>query len=103
MNNRHKHTPFHFHEKLLQQQFNWIIYHPPSEQVLKLVGPVLISQALDDAKQNVQKRIDYINAEVKRQEARFKELERKQDAQRETIQKLQQTLQQKMQALQKPK
>ncbi|OQR79137.1 prefoldin subunit 6-like [Tropilaelaps mercedesae] len=72
-------------------------------KVLKLVGPVLISQGLEESKQNVQKRIDYINAEVKRQDATLKELERKQESQREFIQKLQQTLQQKVQALQQPK
>jgi len=71
-------------------------------KVLKLVGPVLISQSLDDSKQNVQKRIDYINGELKRQEAALKDLDRKQDAQREIVQKLQQTLQQKAQALQQP-
>lgn len=69
-------------------------------QILKLVGPVLISQSQDDAKKNVQKRIDYINAEVKRQEATLKELEQKQSSQKETIRKLQQTFQEKMEALQ---
>ncbi|KAH9361213.1 hypothetical protein HPB48_001571 [Haemaphysalis longicornis] len=32
--------------------------------VFKLIGPVLIKQGLDEAKQNVNKRIDYITSEL---------------------------------------
>ena len=32
--------------------------------VYKLMGPVLVKQDQEEAKQNVQKRIDYINAEL---------------------------------------
>jgi len=32
--------------------------------VYKLIGPVLVKQDQDEAKQNVQKRIDYINTEL---------------------------------------
>lgn len=32
--------------------------------VFKLIGPVLIKQELEEAKQNVAKRIDYINGEL---------------------------------------
>ena len=32
--------------------------------VFKMVGPALIKQDLKEAKQNVQKRIDYINGEL---------------------------------------
>jgi chaperonin cofactor prefoldin len=33
-------------------------------EVFKLIGPVLIKQELSEAKQNVQKRIDYISKEM---------------------------------------
>ena len=32
--------------------------------VFKMIGPVLVKQDIDEAKQNVQKRIDYISGEV---------------------------------------
>ena len=61
--------------------------------VFKLTGPVLIKQDLTEAKMNVQKRIDYIQGELKRHEASIKELTGKQDKQRETLTKLQQQYQ----------
>jgi prefoldin beta subunit len=62
--------------------------------VYKLIGPVLVKQDQEEAKQNVQKRIDYINGELKRQEGVIKELEKKQEAHRETLTKLQTQFQQ---------
>nr|CAG4646754.1 EOG090X0MQF [Macrothrix elegans] len=62
--------------------------------VFKLVGPVLIKQDLDEAKQNVSKRIDYITGEIKRLDKTIEELDKKQDSQREALGKLQQQLQQ---------
>merc|ERR1711860_260585 len=62
--------------------------------VYKLTGPVLIKQDLEEAKQNVQKRLDYINGEIKRQEGNLKDLDKKQDTHRENINKLQQQFQQ---------
>lgn len=35
-----------------------------SSTVYKLVGPVLVKQDLSEARNNVQKRIDYINGEL---------------------------------------
>ena len=32
--------------------------------VFKMMGPVLVKQDLEESKQNVQKRIDYINGEM---------------------------------------
>lgn len=57
--------------------------------VYKLTGPVLIKQDLSEARMNVQKRIDYIQGEVKRHEKSIKELQEKQEKKRETITKLQ--------------
>ena len=61
--------------------------------VYKLTGPVLIKQDLSEARMNVQKRIDYIQGEVKRHEKSIKELQEKQEKKRETITKLQQQYQ----------
>ena len=61
--------------------------------IYKLTGPVLIKQNLSEARMNVQKRIDYIQGEVKRHEKSIKELQEKQEKKRETITKLQQQYQ----------
>ncbi|TPP58801.1 Prefoldin beta subunit [Fasciola gigantica] len=65
-----------------------------SNAVFKLVGPVLLKQDLSEAKETVNKRISFINAELKRQDDRIKELEKQQERCREQITKLQQRLQQ---------
>lgn len=62
--------------------------------VYKSVGPILIKTELLEAKQNVSKRMDYINKELKRVDDVIKSVERKQDSHREAIQKLQQQFQQ---------
>ncbi|CAN7994090.1 unnamed protein product [Ixodes hexagonus] len=62
--------------------------------VYKLIGPVLVKQGLEEAKQNVSKRIDYISAELKRHDTLLQDLEKKQEAQREAIHKLEQQIQQ---------
>ncbi|XP_052721085.1 prefoldin subunit 6-like [Crassostrea angulata] len=62
--------------------------------VFKMIGPVLVKQDVTEAKQNVQKRIDYIKGEIKRHEGAIKDLEKKQESQREALSKLQQQLQQ---------
>lgn len=63
-------------------------------EVYKLIGPVLIRQDLEEAKQNVAKRMDYIRAELKRTEDLIGVLDKKQDGHRETLNKLQQAFQQ---------
>ena len=35
-----------------------------SAAVFKMIGPVLVKQDIEEARQNVQKRIDYINGEM---------------------------------------
>ncbi|XP_077535710.1 prefoldin 6 [Haemaphysalis longicornis] len=66
--------------------------------VFKLIGPVLIKQGLDEAKQNVNKRIDYITSELKKYDSLLQDLEKKQETQREAIHKLEQQIQQQPQA-----
>ncbi|XP_069120184.1 prefoldin subunit 6-like [Argopecten irradians] len=62
--------------------------------VYKMIGPVLVKQSIPEAKQNVQKRIDYITGELKRHEASIKDFEKKQETCRESLAKYQQQLQQ---------
>jgi len=66
----------------------------PNANVFKLIGPALVKQDLVEAKQTVTKRIEYITNEIKRQEASLKDIEKKQETQRESIGKLQQQVQQ---------
>eukprot|EP00898_Chlorokybus_atmophyticus_P007325 jgi/Chlat1/7594/Chrsp64S07153 len=61
--------------------------------VYKLIGPVLIKQDLDEAKSNVGKRIDFIQAELQRLESQRKSSETKAEAKRTEILKLQQKAQ----------
>ncbi|PSN41297.1 Prefoldin subunit 6 [Blattella germanica] len=58
-------------------------------EVFKLVGPVLVKQDLEEAKQNVMKRMDYIRNELKRIDNMVSDLSKKQDDHRETLNKLQ--------------
>ncbi|EZA56724.1 hypothetical protein DMN91_000791 [Ooceraea biroi] len=63
-------------------------------EVFKLVGPVLVKQDLCEAKQNVDKRMDYIKSELKRVDDILATLDKKIDSHRETLEKLQQAFQQ---------
>lgn len=80
----------HFYNKLIN--FNLF-------QVYKLYGPVLVKQDLEESRQNVGKRMDYIKKELKRCNDQIEDLEKKQDKHRENIQKLQQKLQQQYQSV----
>uniref|UniRef100_A0A2M4ARX0 Probable prefoldin subunit 6 n=1 Tax=Anopheles triannulatus TaxID=58253 RepID=A0A2M4ARX0_9DIPT len=68
----------------------------PTNTVYKLYGPVLVKQELDDSKQNVGKRIEYITKELKRCSENINQLEQKQDKYRANLQKLQQQYQSQM-------
>ncbi|XP_011304375.1 prefoldin subunit 6 [Fopius arisanus] len=66
----------------------------PGNEVFKLIGPVLIKQDLEEARQNVNKRIEFITNELKRTETLIADLDSKQEKHRETLDKLQQMFQQ---------
>eukprot|EP00759_Apiculatamorpha_spiralis_P040243 PhF_6_TR38885/c0_g1_i1/m.58160/K04798/pfdB, PFDN6; prefoldin beta subunit len=51
----------------------------PGATVYKLIGPVLVSQDLSDANAVIEKRLEYLNGEVKRVDAAIKESEKKED------------------------
>jgi len=61
--------------------------------VYKLVGPVLVRQDVEDAKKNVDKRIEYITGEIKRVDGVVDSLEQEMETRRNTVGKLQQEAQ----------
>jgi prefoldin beta subunit len=67
-------------------------------EVFKLIGPVLAKQELTDARQNVQKRIDYIGKEIERIESLVADNLKGIEAQKERVErsrtKIRQALQQ---------
>ncbi|KAK0159673.1 hypothetical protein PV327_010766 [Microctonus hyperodae] len=65
----------------------------PGNEVFKLIGPVLMKQDLEEAKQNVNKRIEFITNELKRTETLITDLDTKQELHRSTLDKLQQMFQ----------
>jgi prefoldin beta subunit len=67
-------------------------------KVFKLIGPALIRQENSDAKQNVNKRIDYIGGELKRHDETLADLDKKQDELREELQTIQTQMQKLAQA-----
>lgn len=64
-----------------------------SNTVYKLIGPVLVKQDLEEAKSTVNKRLQYINGEIKRYETMLKDLEQRSEQQRTSLTKLQQDYQ----------
>ncbi|XP_077142337.1 prefoldin subunit 6 isoform X2 [Ranitomeya variabilis] len=64
-----------------------------SNTVYKLIGPVLVKQDLEEAKSTVDKRLQYINGEIKRYETLLKDLEQRSEEQRTSLTKLQQEYQ----------
>ncbi|BGP14841.1 hypothetical protein JCM10213_002720 [Rhodosporidiobolus nylandii] len=69
----------------------------PENTVYKLVGPVLLKQDQADAKQNVDKRLEWIGGEIKRTETQLKDLETKLEAKKLEIVHLQTQYQQAQQ------
>jgi prefoldin beta subunit len=65
-----------------------------STNVFKMVGPVLIKNSLDEAKDTVSKRVEFITAERKRLETKGQELEAKGNDIATKVQQMQGALQQ---------
>ncbi|BGP23634.1 prefoldin subunit 6 [Rhodotorula toruloides] len=70
----------------------------PNNNVFKLVGPILMKQEPDEAKQNVDKRLEWIGGEIKRVETNLKDLETKLETKKVEIVNLQGQYQQQLQA-----
>ncbi|NP_001088442.1 prefoldin subunit 6 S homeolog isoform X1 [Xenopus laevis] len=64
-----------------------------SNTVYKLIGPVLVKQDLEEAKSTVDKRLQYINGEIKRYETTLKDMEQRSEQHRVSLTKLQQDYQ----------
>lgn len=69
-----------------------------NSEVFKLVGPVLVKQEVPEAISTVKKRITFIKGELERCDKNITDSEDKQTKCRETLVKIQQELQEKMQA-----
>ncbi|KAK0403699.1 hypothetical protein QR680_017074 [Steinernema hermaphroditum] len=65
-------------------------------KVFKLIGPVLVKQDLTEARQNVQKRLEYITAEIKRVEGMIGDFDKQIKEQTEGLTKSQATLKQQL-------
>ncbi|XP_039967025.1 probable prefoldin subunit 6 [Bactrocera neohumeralis] len=65
----------------------------PDNKVYKLYGPVLVKQDLEESRQNVGKRIEYISKELKSSNDTLENMEKDMTKHRETVQKLQQQYQ----------
>ncbi|KAL5292496.1 PFDN6 family protein [Megaselia abdita] len=61
-------------------------------KVFKLFGPVLVKQDLEESRQNVGKRMEYIKKEVDRTNNNLESLEKKLAKHRDSLQKLQQQI-----------
>lgn len=72
--------------ELVAREFSLL---PDDAEVFKLVGPALMRQELAEASSNVQKRIEFIKAELKRADARVAELEKQLEDKKGLLMKLQ--------------
>ncbi|KAF4623188.1 hypothetical protein D9613_002093 [Agrocybe pediades] len=66
----------------------------PENTVYKLIGPILVKQDQDDAKNNVDRRLDFIRGEIRRVEGQIKDIEEKQEKRKVELVQLQTALQQ---------
>lgn len=80
--------------EIVKQEFEHL---KEENTVYKLIGPVLVKQDQSEAKSNVEKRIEYIKAEIKRNEALLADLGAKADKKKESIMSLQTQFQQERQ------
>jgi prefoldin beta subunit len=61
--------------------------------IFKLVGPILVKQPLDEAKANVEKRLDFIKAELEKVQESMNEKEKESVAHKEKIMAMQREMQ----------
>jgi len=87
---RRQYTIQHGENEMVQKELELL---EDDANVFKLIGPVLVKQDLAEAKANVNKRIEYITAELKRMDATLKTMEDQQNAKRDEVMKLQQRIQ----------
>eukprot|EP00957_Ditylum_brightwellii_P003091 235676-Ditylum_brightwellii.AAC.1 len=64
-----------------------------SANVFKMVGPVLMKNDLEDAKQTVDKRLEFITGELKKTEKSIEDKEKRSQEAAENVQKMQGAMQ----------
>ncbi|KAF8925435.1 Prefoldin [Dissophora ornata] len=84
--------------KLVQDEFKLL---KDDANIYKLIGPVLTKQDKAEAVTNVDKRIDFINAEIERVEKQLKDMQEKTEKKRVELVETQTALQQYAAAQQK--
>nr|ADV40295.1 putative HLA class II region expressed protein KE2 [Latrodectus hesperus] len=84
--------------KIVKEELEFLT---PDNKVYKMTGPALIEQEIDEAKQNVEKRIMFITSEIKRNDELLKELSSNQDKQQDVLQRLQKEFSEHQKVLQK--
>ncbi|KAF9015494.1 Prefoldin, partial [Cyathus striatus] len=57
----------------------------PENVVFKQIGPVLVKQDQDEAKNNVETRLNFIKGEIKRVEGQIKDIESKQEKKKQEV------------------
>ena len=70
-----------------------------SSNIYKLIGPVLLKQDKTDAVTSVNGRLEFIEKEIKRTEARIRELQEASEKKRGEVMSLQQKMQAEQQGL----
>lgn len=63
-------------------------------EVYKLIGPVLVKQDIVEAKENINKRLEFITSEIKRTDDLIATLDKKQESHKVNLEALQQIFQQ---------
>jgi prefoldin beta subunit len=87
---RRQYTVQHGENEMVQKELELL---DDDANVYKLIGPVLVKQDLAEAKANVNKRLDYITAELRRMDATLKTMEEQQNSKRDEVMKTQQRIQ----------
>ncbi|ODQ56438.1 Prefoldin [Saitoella complicata NRRL Y-17804] len=77
--------------KIVQKEFSLL---DDSAKIYKLIGPVLVKQDKPEAVTNIDKRLEFIEAEIKRVEEKLKELQEKGERKKGELIKIQQMMQQ---------
>ncbi|KAG0557151.1 hypothetical protein KC19_11G106200 [Ceratodon purpureus] len=79
---RRQYTVQHGENEMVQKELELL---DDDANVFKLIGPVLVKQDLAEAKANVNKRLEYITAELRRMDGTLKTMEEQQNAKRDEV------------------
>ncbi|CAL1697409.1 unnamed protein product [Somion occarium] len=77
--------------ELVKKEFQYLT---PNNTVYKLIGPVLVQQDQAEAKSNVDKRLEFIQGEIKRVEGQIEEIGERSEKKKLEIVEIQTALQQ---------